>query len=203
VEKYSEVKRERFLSCEELAQLSTVLDDEATAGGSVPWIIGAIRLLIFTGARLNEVLTLRWDYVDLSRGMLLLPDSKTGKKTIYLNPPAIEVLRTLPKLQGNPYVICGGRKGEHLVNLEKPWRAIRAKAGFDDVRLHDLRHSYASVAAASGLSLPVIGKLLGHSQAQTTARYAHLSADPLQQANRRIGEEITRAMKGVSKSIEP
>jgi integrase len=203
VEKYSEVKRERFLSDEELAQLSTVLDEEATAGGSVPWIIGAIRLLIFTGARLNEVLTLRWDYVDLPRGMLLLPDSKTGKKTIYLNPPAIEVLRTLPKLQGNPYVICGGRKGGHLVNLEKPWRAIRAKAGFDDVRLHDLRHSYASVAAASRLSLPVIGKLLGHSQAQTTARYAHLSADPLQQANRRIGEEITRAMKGASKSIEP
>ncbi len=121
----------------------------------------------------------------------------------FTHPPAIEVLRTLPKLQGNPYVICGGRKGGHLVNLEKPWRAIRAKAGFDDVRLHDLRHSYASVAAASGLSLPVIGKLLGHSQAQTTARYAHLSAHPLHQANRRIGEEITRAMKGVSKSIEP
>jgi integrase len=82
------------------------------------------------------------------------------------------VLQDLPKLDGNPFVICGGRNGRHLVNLEKPWRAIRAKAGLDDVRLHDLRHSYASVAAGSGLSLPIIGKLLGHTQPQTTARYA-------------------------------
>jgi integrase len=128
--------------------------------------------------------------------VLFLADSKTGRKTIYLNPFAVEVLQSLPKLDGNPFVICGGRNGRHLVNLEKPWRAIRAKAGLDDVRLHDLRHSYASVAARSGLSLTIIGKLLGHTQPQTTARYAHLSADPLHEANRRIGEEIARGLRG-------
>ena len=198
VEKYREEKRERFLSVEELSRLGKVLDQEEREAGFMPWIIGAIRLLIFTGARLNEILTLPWAEVDVQRGVSSLADSKTGRKTIYLNPFAVDVLRSLPRLDGNPFVICGGRNGRHLVNLEKPWRAIRARAGLDDVRLHDLRHSFASVAAASGLSLPIIGKLLGHTQPQTTARYAHLSADPLKEANRRIGEEIMRAMKDTS-----
>ena len=198
VEKYREEKRERFLSLEELSRLGKVLDQEEREAGFMPWIIGAIRLLIFTGARLNEILTLQWAEVDVQRGVLSLADSKTGRKTIYLNPFAVDVLRSLPRLDGNPFVICGGRNGRHLVNLEKPWRGIRARAGLEDVRLHDLRHSFASVAAASGLSLPIIGKLLGHTQPQTTARYAHLSADPLKEANRRIGEEIMRAMKDTS-----
>jgi integrase len=191
VEKYGEDKRERFLSAEELARLGQVLDEEEKRAGSLPWIVGAIRLLIFTGARLNEILTLRWDHVDFERSMLLLADSKTGKKAIYLNPPSVEVLRNLPRLAGNPYVICGGRAGRHLINLEKPWRSIRAKAQLDNVRLHDLRHSYASIAAGVGLSLPVIGKLLGHSQPQTTARYSHLSADPLRKASWTIGDIIS------------
>jgi len=172
-----------------------VLDEEQSRAGSLPWIVGAIRLLIFTGARLREILTLRWDQVDFERSMLLLADSKTGKKAIYLNPPSIEVLRNLPRLARNPHVICGGREGRHLINLEKPWRSLRARAQLDDVRLHDLRHSYASIAAAAGLSLPVIGKLLGHSQPQTTARYSHLSADPLREANKEIGERLARLMR--------
>ena len=159
-------------------------------GRPPPW------LLIYTGARLNEVLTLKWEHVDLDRGLLLLPDSKTGRKTVYLNPPALAVLHKVPRLEGNPFVICGGKAGGRLVNLEKPWRAIRRRAGLDDVRLHDLRHTYASIAAGAGLSLPIIGKLLGHSQPQTTARYAHLAADPLQAANAQIGVEIARALKG-------
>ena len=96
------------------------MDEEQGAAGSLPWIVAAIGLPTVTGARLNEILTLRHADVDLSRGMLFLADSKTGRKTIYLNPPAIEVLRSIPTLQGNPYVICGGRQGKHLVNLEKP-----------------------------------------------------------------------------------
>jgi integrase len=169
-----------------------VLDDEDKRAGSLRWNAGAIRLLISTGARLSEI---RWDQVYFERSMLLLADSKTGKKAIYLNPPSLEVLRNLPRLAGNPYVICDGRAGRHLVNLEKPRRSIRTKAKLDHVRLNDRRHSYASIAASSGLSLPMIGRLLGHTQPQTTARYAHLSADPLQQANRRIGQEIERAIK--------
>jgi integrase len=152
-------------------------------------------LSIFTGARLDEVLTVQWDQVDFERNMLFLADSKTGKKAIYLNPPSMAVLRDLPRLAGNPYVICGGRAGRHLINLEKPWRTIRDKAQLDDVRLHDLRHSYASIAAGAGLSLPVIGKLLGHSQHQTTARYSHLAADPLREANNKVGEELARALE--------
>ncbi len=160
-------------------------------GGRItPWIAAAVRLLLFTGARLSEILTLRWSEVDFDNGLLRLPDSKTGAKTIYLPPPAIEVLRTLPRIDGDPHVICGAKSGAHLVNLEKPWRQVRKAADLGDVRLHDLRHTFASVAARNGLSLPVIGALLGHSQPATTARYAHPSADPLREAASRIAEEI-------------
>jgi integrase len=196
VEKYPEMKRERFLSTEEFRGLGQTLEHFEAAGSVTPWTTAAVWLLIYTGARLNEVLTLKWQHVDLERGLLLLPDSKTGRKTVYLNPSALAVLHKVPRIEGNPYVICGGKEGRHLVNLEKPWRAIRRQAGLDDVRLHDLRHTYASIAAGAGLSLPIIGKLLGHSQPQTTARYAHLAADPLQAANAQIGAEIARALKG-------
>jgi integrase len=194
VEKYAERKRERYLSEDEIQRLGVVLTTMEDDGRVTPWIAAAVRLLLFTGARLSEILTLRWNEVDLDNGLLRLPDSKTGAKTIYLPPPAIEVLSTLPRIDGNPYVICGAKPGSHLVNLEKPWRRIRKAAGLDDVRLHDLRHTFASVAARNGLSLPVIGALLGHSQPATTARYAHLSADPLREAAGRIAGEIARGL---------
>ena len=108
---------------------------------------------------------------------------------------ALEVLTHIPCLRHNPYVICGEKPGTCLVNLQKPWRRIRRAAGLDDLRLHDLRHSFASVAAAQGLSLPVIGALLGHSQPSTTARYAHLAQDPLAKANEKISRMITATMK--------
>ena len=104
------------------------------------------------------------------------------------------MLRVLPRMEGNPYVIVGDKPGAHLVNLQKPWRRIRTAAGIPDVRIHDLRHSFASVAAGAGLSLPMIGKLLGHSQPITTARYAHLAADPVHEASERIGNEIMAVM---------
>jgi len=190
IEKYREHKRERFLSAAEMATLGAVLKEVDCS----PWVKAAIRLLLLTGARLSEILTLQWQHVDLDRGLLLLPDSKTGKRAIHLNGPAVQVLRELPRLEGNPFVICGTRSGRHLVNLEKPWRDIRRKAGLEDVRLHDLRHSFASVAASEGVPLLMIGKLLGHSQPQTTARYAHLAADPLKEANRLVGSRIFEAM---------
>ena len=155
-----------------------------------------MRLLVFTGARLSEVLNLRWQDVDVERAKLWLPDSKTGRKALYLSAPALQVLADLPRLDGNPHVICGDKPGARLVNIQKPWRRIRARAGLEDVRLHDLRHSFASVAAAGGLSLPMIGKLLGHTQAATTQRYAHLAADPVRAANEAIGQRIAAMMKG-------
>lgn len=194
VEKYPERKRERFLSDEELSALGEALV-RAEGEGVNPYAIAAVRLLALTGARLNEILSLRWEDVDYGRAMLRLPDSKSGQKTIYLSPPALEVLANVPRIEGNRHVIVGHKPGASMVNLQKPWRGIRARAGLGDVRLHDLRHSFASVAAASGLSLPMIGKLLGHSQVTTTSRYAHLAADPVRQANDRVGGTIASALK--------
>jgi integrase len=151
---------------------------------------------VFTGARLGEILGLQWTWIDFDRGEARLPDSKTGIKTLHLAPPALALLTKLPQLNGNPYVIAGAKSGAALVNLEKPWRAIRASAGLDDVRLHDLRHAFASVAASSGMGLPIIGKMLGHTQAQTTARYAHLASDPVKAAAATVAGKIAAAMAG-------
>ena len=153
-------------------------------------------MLTFTGARRNEILSLQWEHVSEEHGCLMFPDSKTGRKAIHLNAPALTLLQTLPRLEGNPYVICGEKAGRHLVNLEKPWRRIRKAANLEDVRLHDLRHSFASVAASGGQSLVVIGKLLGHSQPATTARYAHLADDPVKAASDAVGRHIAAAMGG-------
>lgn len=194
VKKYAAVKRERYLTGEEFARLGAELDRVDAEGEDSPFVTAALRLLILTGARLNEVLTLQWSFVDLQRGLLFLPDSKTGQKTIRLSAAAIDILKTLPRMTGNPYVLPGRREGQHLINLQKPWRRIRENAGIPDVRIHDLRHSFASVAAASGGSLPMIGKLLGHTQPQTTARYAHLADDPLKELNERVGGAIADAL---------
>ena len=193
VEKYNELKHERFLSEAELARLGEALALAEVERTASPWAIAAIRLLMLTGARLSEILTLKWDYVDIERASMRLPDSKTGAKTIYLNAPALEVLASVPRVEGNSYVICGEKAGAHLVNLQKPWRRIRRLADLEDLRIHDLRHSFASVAVAGGMSLPLIGALLGHSQPATTARYAHLSSDPLRTANEAIGRKISAA----------
>ena len=203
VERFPEHGRERFLSEAELARLGDVLAETDARDLASPTVTAALRLLIFTGARLGEILTLQWDMVDLDRATLRLPTSKTGAKTIYLNPPAMAVLAALPKLDGNPYVLLGGKAGGHLVNLQKPWREIRSRADLDDVRLHDLRHSYASIAAGLGQSLTMIGKLLGHTQAQTTQRYAHLAADPVHQAADAVGKRIADAMRGPRDAAKP
>lgn len=194
VEKYPERRMERFLSVGELGELGEVLTEAERTGTERQSVIAAIRLLIFTGARLGEILNLQWDHVDLERSCLRLPESKTGAKVIHLNAPALEVLNSIERQDDSPWAITGRVKGKPLVNLRKPWYRIRKKAGLDDLRLHDLRHSFASVGAAGGLSLPMIGALLGHSQPQTTARYSHFAADPLKQANDMIGERIAAAM---------
>jgi integrase len=192
VEKFKELARERMLSADELARLGDAL---AGYHGS-PYVVAAIKLLVFTGARLSEVLGLRWEQVDFERGEARLPDGKTGAKTLHLPPPALAVLTDLPRVAGNPHVIVGEVAGAALVNLGKAWRAIRKQAGLDDVRLHDLRHAFASVAASSGMSLPVIGKMLGHAQAATTHRYSHLAPDPVKQAAASVAGTIAAAMGG-------
>lgn len=196
VKKYTETKRRRFLSSSELSALGDTLRRAETGelGAVTPSAIAAIRLLVLTGARKSEILGLQWDWIDFEAGRANLPDSKTGEKTITLGPAALQLLNTLPHVDGNPHVIVGGKAGAALVNLKDPWAMIRKTAGLDDVRIHDLRHSFASVGAASGMSLPVIGALLGHTQAATTQRYAHLSDDPLQAAAGAISDKIAAAM---------
>jgi len=196
IEKFKEQRRERFLSPLELARLGEALAEAEANETTSPYVIAALRLLVLTGARLSEILTLKWSYVDFDNTLLRLPDSKTGAKVIYLNAPALQILTDLPRLEGNPFVICGRREGARLINLQKPWRRIRKTAGLDDVRIHDLRHSFASVAAGSGQSLPVIGALLGHTQPGTTQRYAHLAADPLRAASDAVGGRIASSMRG-------
>jgi integrase len=200
VERYAERKMERFLLGDELARLGAALAEAERNGTEMPSVIAAVRLLILTGARAGEILSLRWEHVDLASGCLRLPTSKTGRKLIHLNGPALEVLSNCARRRTeSPWVIEGGKAGRPLVNIRKPWHRMRQSAGLTDVRLHDLRHSFASVAVAGGLSLPMIGALLGHSQPATTARYAHLAADPLRAAAELIGARLGAAMAPTAK----
>jgi integrase len=164
-----------------------------------PFAVAAIRLLILTGARFREILHARWEHVDFERGIIHLPDSKTGAKPIYLSAAAQAVLIKLPRMADNPYVIAGMRRGQPRADLKKPWSAVTKFAGLDGVRIHDLRHSFASFGAGASLGLPIIGKLLGHAQASTTHRYAHLDADPMRRAVETIGATISAAMEGEAK----
>ena len=187
VERFPQRRRERFLSPEELARLG----DALAAWRGSPYVPATIKLLVFTGARLGEILGLQWQWINFERGEARLPDSKTGAKTLHLPAPALEVLAGLPRLEGVPYVL-GAKRGTTFV--EEPWRRIRKAARLDDVRLHDLRHSFASVAVAGGMGLPIIGKMLGHTQTQATQRYAHLASDPVKEAAATVAGKIAAAM---------
>jgi integrase len=190
VKKYEEKKRARFLSAEELTRLGIVLDELERDGSEAPSTVAAIRLLILTGCRLGEIQTMKWSYVQ--GGLLNLPDSKTGAKKVYLAPVALDVLRGIERMPENDYVITGKIPGQYLTDLQHPWRRIRARAGLDDVRIHDLRHSFASRALARGEGLTMIGKLLGHKTVQSTARYAHLADDPVHLAALNVSADLAR-----------
>lgn len=193
---YPERRRERFLSDQELARLGEVLR-EAEREQSEPWqAVAAIRLLVLTGCRMGEVLGLRWDEVDAERGLLHLSDSKTGARPVYLSAEAISVFEDLPSRRSRLWVLPGRGGQAPFVGLPKRWAAIRRRAGLEDVRIHDIRHSHASIGAGLGLSLPIIGKLLGHTQPSTTSRYAHLAADPVREAARRVGGRIAAVLDG-------
>ncbi len=200
VQKYKEEKRERFLNEAELTRLGKVLTKAEQDKSHSLSVLAGIKLLIFLGARLSEVLTLRWGFINFEKQSLRLPESKTGAKTVYLNAPALAVLDSLPQIEGNPYVLPGNKRGAHLVNLHAGCMELRKEANLEDVRLHDLRHSFASVGAGAGMSLPTIGALLGHRDTSTTNRYAHLGQDPLKKANEEIGNRIDAAMSGKKKA---
>lgn len=151
-------------------------------------------MLLFTGCRLREILHIKWEQVDLERGLLFLANSKTGRKTVILNAPALEVLAGLDRV--GTHVVPGDDPDKPRADLKRPWAAVAKRARLSGVRLHDLRHTYASFGAGGGVGLPIIGKLLGHTQVQTTQRYAHLDADPLRRASEAIGGRIAAALAG-------
>jgi integrase len=220
IEHFDEKLRQRYLTEKELHRLGDAIREAETIG--VPWepdptkkikhapkpenrrakidqhAAAAIRLLLFTGCRLMEILNLRWAEYDAGRGLLFLPDSKTGQKTVVLSAPAIAILDALPRV--GAYVVASetaGTKDEKpRADLNRPWRAVRKRAGIEDVRIDDLRHSFASVGAGSGLGLPIIGNLLGHTQTSTTQRYAHVAVDPAKRAADIIAGKIADAMNG-------
>lgn len=212
VDRYREVPRERFLSPAEFAALGEVLgaadrgelvlieDGKPKLVRISKWALAAIRLLIFTGARRGEILGLRWEWIDGQMGRANLPDSKTGRKPLMLPPAALQVLEGLERPEsGRGFVIRGGDYTDPevpLVNLKDPWGIIRKAAGLSDVRPHDLRHSFASVMVSGGASLLVIGALLGHKDVKTTARYAHLSTDPLKAAADQVGGMLVSHLMG-------
>ena len=190
VKKYPEHKRERFLSDDEYRCLGATLRDAEREGFASPVAIAAIRLLMLTGCRSGEILQLRWEYVDLTRGELRLPDSKTGARIVHLGEPAIAVLRGIQRSEDISWVFPGQKRGTHLAFLHGPWQRIVKRAGIMNLRIHDLRHSFASGGLLVGEGLPMIGKLLGHNKVQTTARYAHLANDPVKSAANRIASRI-------------
>ncbi|MEE2526236.1 site-specific integrase [Hyphobacterium sp. HN65] len=200
VDKFKEKARKRYLSTDEVKALGEALID-AELEGYNSYGLSIIRLLMFTGARRSEIEALRWDEVDLERRAIHLQDSKTGQRSIPLAAPALEILSTEKRIEGSPWVFPAMRGDGHYQGLGKLWRAVRDKAALSDVRLHDLRHTFASFGAAGGHSLPIIGALLGHKQSATTERYAHLANDPLHQAVDRISGTIAAALDGTSARI--
>ena len=224
VKVYADGKGERFLSADELKRLGEALREAETVG--LPWqfnegakakhrpksaenqretiseyAVAAIRLLLLTGCRAGEIVNLQWSHVDFERGFLNLPDSKTGAKPVLLGAPALKILSGLPRVKGNPYVVVGDKRGKPRSDLKRPWKRISAYAGLTDLRLHDLRHSYASVGAASGMGLAIVGKLLGHASTATTARYAHFADDPLRRASDSIANTIAAALAGPANNV--
>ena len=189
VKPFKKTKRERYLSGEEFSRLGQALK-ACKDGGENIFAIRAIQLLLLTGARKTEILSLKWGYIDRENRIAKLPDSKTGAKPLYLPDAAIEMIDALPRLEGSEWVFPSLKTEGHLIGLQKVWERIRTKAGLEDVRIHDLRHSFASVGAMSGQSLFIVGKILGHSNSATTQRYAHLSANPIHSAVSDISSEI-------------
>ncbi|HEY3287035.1 MAG TPA: tyrosine-type recombinase/integrase [Gemmatimonadaceae bacterium] len=224
IELYPEHGRERFLTKEEFGRLGAALSKAEASGlppapehrskpkkpenqkhrpksadqpiPANPFAVAAIRLLALTGCRENEILSLRWDAIDFERGHLRLDDTKTGKSVRPLGQSAAAILASLPRVVGNPYVIPGSKAKQHLKEIKRTWCAVRHAAKLKGLRLHDLRHSFASVPAASGESLLVVRSLLGHKQVATTERYAHLGNDPVKRAADKTSDDIAGWLKG-------
>lgn len=224
VDPYKEESRERYLTAAEIARLGDALTRAEREGipaapnrrrkrktgptakhrpktadkptPANPFAVSAIRFLLLTGWREREALNLKWAEIDLVRGVATLSDTKTGKSVRVIGAPARLLLSGLPQIEESPYVFPGRTKDRPLIEINRVWYAVRHAAKLDDVRLHDLRHSFASVSASSGGSLLIIGKLLGHRETATTAKYAHLFDDPVKAAADATAGQLVKWLNG-------
>jgi integrase len=201
VPKFKEKAKERYLSQNELICLGEVFADAVATGSESPFVVAAYQLLLLTGCRLSEIQTLKWEYITLTH--LELPDSKTGARRIPCSVDAHAVLASLPRTKGNPYVIEGRYPNTHNTDLQHPWQRLRKAAGLDDVRIHDLRHTFASMAVMNGVDLLTVGKILGHTNYQTTERYAHLADETLRKASDRVSNVMAGAIAPKHRSFAP
>ena len=190
VPRYRTRRLERFLTEDEFRRLGETLDAMEAEGRLPVHAAAALRLLTLTGCRRGEIVDLRWDDVRLEKNEIRLRDSKTGPRTVPLSPAAARVFADIPRVPGNPWVIAGRKPGARLAHITYYWYRVRGRAGLEDVRLHDLRHSFASRALALGETLPMIGRMLGHTKIQTTARYAHLARDSVRDSAVRVADSI-------------
>lgn len=201
---------ERFLTPEERQRLESVLQrglrlPVARKGHIAPMAYFAIKLLALTGLRSSEILGLTWPMIDWRHAVLNLPDTKTGQRSVPVSTQVIEVLREVHEFSGGPsrgYVIRS-RTGRKLASINRTWERIRRLAGIPDVRIHDLRHSFASDALMGGVPLAVIGKMLGHRQLSTTQRYAHLADRVVREALESTASRITEAAQAAPEDLEP
>lgn len=231
VKPYREESRERFLSQVEVAKLGEALTKAEHTGlhaapnrrrvpktGATakhrtkrasepipanPFAVAAIRFLLLTGWREREALNLKWSEIDVARGTATLPTTKTGKSVRVIGAPARVLLSKLPRAEGSPFVFPGQKSGRPLVEINRVWYAVRHAAELEDVRLHDLRHSFASVSASSGGTLPIIGKLLGHRESATTAKYAHFFDDPMKAAADSASGLLAAWLDGINQPVTP
>lgn len=194
VKLYRESNRERFLNETEIAKAAAAITAAEQAGKIGPHAAAGLRLCLFTGARSGEITAAKWAHVDWRRNIIRLPDSKTNEpRTIHLSAAALAVVKSVEHV--GPYIVAGAVDGAPFKNLGRSWIVARKFGGLDDVRLHDLRHSYASLAAGKGVSLQMIGKLLGHRVPATTQRYAHLARDAAAAVNDELGDAMLKAIE--------
>jgi integrase len=187
IERFKEKSRKRFALAEEVKALTIAIDTEPSV-----YVRGALWLYLLTGARKSELLERRRSELDERRRGFVLPDSKSGEEQfIPLTPPAMAIVKALPKMEGNPYVFPGRKHGQHLVNITKPWQRVKAKAGIEDLRLHDLRRTVGSWLAQGGVDLATIRDTLRHKSIATTLVYARLGADPGREALEKHGDAVT------------
>ena len=202
IEKYAETKRERYLTGEESQRLGDVLQHAAEIGSPSPYVVAAIWMIVFTGARKREVMNLKWSFVDIEKRVLNLPDSKTGAKKIALNRQALDILAKLRRIEGNPYVFPGKKEGRQLLDISKAWAQIRTLAGIGDVRIHDLRHSFGFTAVDAGGTTRVLGRQLGHGDSKTTDIYAHVGDVALTTLVEATGDLLASRM-GIRRERKP